>query len=93
MADTLDRIPPGEMARVIRLVRRGCLSTRLIEMGILPGAVVRVVRVAPLGDPIEIRVRGTSISLRKCKAVAVEVERVAAADDGSRQHRHRHGRR
>lgn len=50
------------------------VARRLMEMGVLPGTKVRVARVAPLGDPIEIRVRSYSLSIRRAEARAVHVE-------------------
>lgn len=49
---------------------------KLLSMGLTPGVEFRVVRVAPLGDPVEVRVRGTSVSLRKAEAEALQVERL-----------------
>jgi ferrous iron transport protein A len=48
---------------------------KLLSMGLTPGAELEVVRVAPMGDPVEIRVRGTSVSLRKGEAGALQVEK------------------
>lgn len=58
----------------------GCarpIALRLMEMGLLPGTRVELVRVAPLGDPVELRVRGYSLSIRKAEARLVAVEPVA----------------
>ena len=51
---------------------------KLLSMGLTPGVELEVVRVAPLGDPVELRVRGTSVSLRKDEAAALQVERIPA---------------
>ena len=61
-------------ARVARLKAAPGLRRRLMEMGVLPGTVVRVVRVAPLGDPLVVRLRGYELSLRHDDARAVAVE-------------------
>lgn len=50
------------------------MRLRLLEMGLLPGTEVRVVRRAPMGDPIEIRLRGYSLSIRGTEATAIDVE-------------------
>lgn len=50
---------------------------KLLSMGLTPGIEFQVVRVAPLGDPVEVRVRGTSVSLRKAEAEALQVERLS----------------
>lgn len=84
LGDTLNRIHPGECARVKRIAGNDDLRRRLIEMGITGGARLRVKRVAPLGDPMAVEVGGTSISLRKSEASQIVVERL-----GGRRH---HGR-
>ncbi|MCS7082893.1 MAG: ferrous iron transport protein A [Bacteroidetes bacterium] len=68
----LARLRPGMRAVVRRL--RPEATVRLLEMGLLEGTEVQVVRFAPLGDPMEIRVRGYLLSIRRREAEAVEVE-------------------
>jgi ferrous iron transport protein A len=70
---TLDQLRPGESARVTRLVAGGAVSQRLCEMGLVAGTDVRVVRTAPLGDPLEIELHDYLLSLRKSEARCVEV--------------------
>ncbi|HHT62684.1 MAG: FeoA family protein [Bacillota bacterium] len=72
---TLKDLTPGEKARVARINKRNIIGRRLIEMGVSPGCEVKVERYAPLGDPIEIKLKGTHISLRKVEAEIVEVEK------------------
>jgi ferrous iron transport protein A len=63
---------------VVRSVMGGDdVSLRLLEMGLTPGVEVRLVGVAPLGDPLELDVRGYRLSVRKCEAARVEVELLA----------------
>jgi ferrous iron transport protein A len=50
------------------------VTRRLLEMGLLPGTEVEVVRVAPLGDPIELAVRGYKLSIRRAEALAIDVD-------------------
>ena len=69
---TLDKLPLGQDA-VITAVG-GALRCRLLDMGLIPKTTVRVEKVAPLGDPIELRVRGYALSLRKEDARNIEVE-------------------
>ncbi len=69
---TLADVAPGERARVLRT--GGEAADRLIEMGVTRGAWVKVIRTAPLGDPIEVDVRGYRLSLRKADARAIAVE-------------------
>ena len=71
---TLATVPIGATARVINVSGDAALEQRILEMGVLPGTEVKVIRQAPLGDPIEIRVMGYSLSLRRSEASCVEVE-------------------
>jgi DtxR family Mn-dependent transcriptional regulator len=70
----LSELKPGQRCRVVKLSARGETSKRLAQMGVTPGAVVEVERVAPLGDPIDIKVKGYHLSLRKEEALGVEAE-------------------
>jgi ferrous iron transport protein A len=71
----LSQLATGQSGRVRRIEGAPAIRTRLQEMGLIRGTPVRFVRVAPLGDPIEIRVRGYNLSLRRTEADAVIVER------------------
>lgn len=71
----LSDLPVGASAVVREFPKNGAAFLRLREMGVLPGTVVTLVRTAPLGDPIEIKVRGYSLTLRKTEAAHVLVER------------------
>lgn len=73
---TLDTIKPGEKAKVISLDGDREIKKRITEMGLTRGTVVEVERIAPLGDPMDIKVRGYRLSLRKEEASRVTVERV-----------------
>jgi DtxR family Mn-dependent transcriptional regulator len=68
---TLAQMQPGRKGTVLRIAQRGAVSKRLAEMGIGRGTLVEVERVAPLGDPIDIKVRGYHLSLRKEEAAAI----------------------
>lgn len=70
---TLREVPVGERARVIKLTGDGAIKRRIMDMGITKGATVDVRKVAPLGDPIEVTVRGFELSLRKDEAQNVIV--------------------
>ena len=74
-SQTLDKLPIGASATVLDVAGEPALQQRLLEMGVLPGVQVSIVRFAPLGDPIEIKVMGYSLSLRKAEAAHVTVER------------------
>lgn len=71
---TLDLLPLSRDAVITRVGGEGALRCRLLDMGLIPKTVVRVEKVAPLGDPIELRVRGYALSLRKEDARKIEVE-------------------
>ena len=70
---TLTDLPLGKDARVIAVNGRSRVTQRLLEMGVIPGVSVSVIKTAPFGDPIEIRVRGYSLAMRKSEADAIEV--------------------
>ena len=71
---TLDKLPLGQEAVITAVGGEGALRCRLLDMGLIPKNRVRVEKVAPLGDPLELRVRGYSLSLRKEDAGKIEVE-------------------
>jgi Fe2+ transport system protein FeoA len=77
----LAQLAVGASATVRAYPQSGAAFTRLREMGLLPGTKVTLVRIAPLGDPIEIQVRGYRLSLRKSEAALIEIspERPAAS--------------
>jgi ferrous iron transport protein A len=65
---TLDQLKPGERGIVAEISGSPAIAQRLMEMGITEGEELEVVRLAPLGDPLEIRIRGYELSLRKTEA-------------------------
>ena len=71
---TLKESKPGAIVRVVKIGGEGPVKRRIMEMGITKGAKVSVRKVAPLGDPVEITVRGYELSLRKADAELIEVE-------------------
>ena len=71
---TLKDIKIGKSARVVKVHGVGALKRRIMDMGITKGVEIYVRKVAPLGDPIEINLRGYELSLRKADAEMVEVE-------------------
>ena len=64
----------GEKARVVKLYGEGAVKRRIMDMGITKGTEVTLRKVAPLGDPLELRVRGYELSIRKSDAEMIEVE-------------------
>lgn len=79
---TLDTIQPGQTVKVIKLLGDGGTKRRIMDMGVTKGTSVFVRKVAPLGDPVEVTIRGYELSLRKAEAEHVEVEAVEAAQTG-----------
>lgn len=75
---TLDTLPLGQEAVITAVGGEGALRLRLLDMGLIPKTTVRVEKVAPLGDPIELRVRDYALSLRKedARNISVEVKQV-----------------
>jgi Fe2+ transport system protein FeoA len=71
---TLREMHPGDKGVVTKWVNGGA-PLRLLEMGLLEGTEFEVIRLAPFGDPIEIRIRGYHVSLRKSEASRIQVER------------------
>lgn len=71
---TLRETKIGETVKVVRLHGEGAVKRRIMDMGITRGTEVSVRKVAPLGDPVEITVRGYELSLRKADAEMIEVE-------------------
>lgn len=71
---TLKEVTCGETVKVIKLNGEGALKRRIMDMGITKGSKVYVRKVAPLGDPVEITIRGYELSLRKQDAQIIEVE-------------------
>ncbi len=71
---TLKRVAVGEAVRVVKVAGEGPLRQRILDMGLTKGAEVRVRKVAPLGDPIEVTVRGYELSLRKQEAACIIVQ-------------------
>ena len=71
---TLREVKVGATARVVKLHGEGPVKRRIMDMGITKGVEVYVRKVAPLGDPLELMVRGYELSLRKADAEMIEVE-------------------
>ena len=71
---TLKQAAIGDTVKVVKLHGEGAVKRRIMDMGITRGAEVQIRKVAPLGDPIEVTVRGYELSLRKADAEMIEVE-------------------
>ena len=72
--NTLREVPIGKTVKVVKLHGEGAVKRRIMDMGITKGVEVYVRKVAPLGDPMEVTVRGYELSLRKADAEMIEVE-------------------
>ena len=70
----LKEVPVGGTAKVVKIHGEGAVKRRIMDMGITKGVEIYVRKVAPLGDPIEINVRGYELSIRKADAENIEVD-------------------
>lgn len=71
---TLRQAKVGDTVKVVKLHGEGAIKRRIMDMGITKGVEVYIRKVAPLGDPVEVNVRGYELSLRKADAEMIEVE-------------------
>ena len=78
----LSQLTPGQRAVIVRIGGNGQVRRRYLERGFVKGGVVRVERVAPLGDPVEYLVKGYHLSLRRADAKNILVELCTQKDDG-----------
>jgi ferrous iron transport protein A len=74
---SLDQMRMGQRARIVAVAGTDSLVQRLLEMGLIDGEEVEVVGVAPLGDPLEVRLRDYRLSLRRTEAARIQVEVVS----------------
>lgn len=72
--ETLNKIKCGKTVTVLKINGQGAVKRRIMDMGITKGAAIYIRKTAPLGDPVEITVRGYELSLRKADAQMIEVE-------------------
>lgn len=70
----LGELKPGEKGRIVRISGEGGIHRRLLDMGLVAGSEVEVERVAPLGDPIEVRIKGSHLALRREEAANIQVK-------------------
>jgi Fe2+ transport system protein FeoA len=70
----LSELRAHEVGKVKQIIGQDQLKRKLLDMGVIPGSALEVLRVAPLGDPVEIRVKGYNLSLRKEEAKQVQIE-------------------
>jgi Fe2+ transport system protein FeoA len=72
---TLGELRPGEKAKVVSIGTTGAMRQRILDMGVTPNVEVQLIKIAPLGDPVEITVRGYQLSLRKSEAALIQVRK------------------
>ena len=73
---TLKEVKIGQSCKVVKIHGEGALKRRIMDMGITKGVIITVRKVAPLGDPMELQVRGYELSLRKADADMIEIEEI-----------------
>ena len=71
---SLKELEPGQKGKIASVGGSGSIRRRLLDMGVVSGSEVEVQRVAPLGDPIEVRIMGYNLSLRNYEAASIQVE-------------------
>lgn len=71
---TLADLKPGQSGKILKINLTGALKRRIMDMGVVVGTDVRVEKIAPLGDPIEVHIKSYQLSLRKGEANKIEVE-------------------
>jgi len=74
MSETLSKLAPGESGVVSAIRGESRIMRRLMEMGVVPGVSIRIVKAAPFGDPIEVRLLGYNLAIRRNEAEVIEVE-------------------
>ncbi len=78
VSTTVKELKPGEKGRIEKLSGTGAVARRMADMGVTKGSLVEVIRVAPLGDPVDVKIKGYHLSLRKEEAADIVVTRLAA---------------
>ena len=76
MDKSLNEMKPGDRANILKISGKGALKKRFLDMGVLPGTSIEIIRVAPLGDPVEIKIRGYNLTLRKDEAASIQVREI-----------------
>jgi Fe2+ transport system protein FeoA len=74
MSKTLSHLKPGESGIVKKVHGCGAITRRIVDMGVIAGTRIDVKKFAPLGDPIEVKLKGFNMSLRKTEADLIEIE-------------------
>lgn len=85
---TLDELQVGKDAVIQSVGGEGALRRHFLDMGLIPGTEVTLMKVAPMGDPVELRIRGYELTLRKADAARIEIQDIHDSDYVERQHKH-----
>lgn len=80
---TLNEFAPGAMLEITKLTGSGAVKRRIMDMGLTKGTRLYIRKVAPLGDPLELTVRGYELSLRKADAVMIEVRTAGSSQEAA----------
>lgn len=83
---TLKELKIGESAKIIIVGGEGALRQHFLDMGVIPGATVTVVKFAPMGDPVELRIHGYELTLRLEDAAKIEIEKIEIKEEGEGKH-------
>ncbi len=70
----MSELKPGQRGRITKISAKGSIRRRILDMGVIKGAEIEMERIAPLGDPIEVKIKGYHLSLRKEEAANIYVE-------------------
>lgn len=90
---TINDLLPGDRAIITEIHAASSIKQRLMDLGILEGAEIEMVRAAPLGDPVEIKVHNTLVAIRRREAATLFIEKGTKGRYGPKRHRHRFGRK
>ena len=78
---TLDKLEIGQSARIKAVGGEGQRRQHFLDMGLIPDAIIKIVKYAPLGDPMEVMIHGYALTLRKADAKLIEVEQLASSEE------------
>ena len=90
---TLNDLLPGELGVIVTINTLQKIKRRLMDMGIIEGVEIEMIRTAPLGDPVEIKVHNTLVALRKSEAATIALDHIGVVIHGRKRSRHRFGRK
>ena len=89
---TVNDLLPGERGFIQEITAPESIRQRIMDLGIIEGVMIEMIRSAPLGDPVQIKVLDTLLALRRSEASMLVIERVGETDHGRKRYRHRFGR-